>query len=88
MHCDVTIVLRPADDNDPRRIRGFGATGETRHVSKVSQELGPKVPLPKTENSADLTHYFSGVATFCVKKSNIGGSTSGLNWLFTGEISQ
>ena len=40
-------------------------------MSEVSWELGRKVPLPKTEKSADLTHYFSGVAKFLVKKSNI-----------------
>ena len=53
-----------------RRIRCFRATGENKHVSEVSLELGPKVPLPKTEKSADLAHYFSGVATFCVLKKS------------------
>ena len=30
-----------------------------------------RYPLPKTEKSADLAHYFSGMAKFCVKKSSI-----------------
>ena len=44
-------------------------TGENRHATKVSWELGFKVPIPKTEKSADLVHYFSGVATSCVLKN-------------------
>ena len=40
-----------------------------RHVTEVSWELGRKVPLQKkTEKSADLTHYFSGVGKFLVNK--------------------
>ena len=63
-----------------RRIRGFRATGETRHVSEVCWELGRKVSLPKTEKSADLVHYFSGVAKFLVKKkSNIELKTERVN---------
>ena len=55
-----------------RRIRGFMATGETRHVSEVSRELEPKVPLPKTEKSADLAHHFFGSGQILSrKKSNI-----------------
>ena len=85
--CDVLLVVVPSSQ---RRIRGFRAPGETRHVSVISRKLGPKVP--KIEKSADLVHYFSGVVSFCVNRnptSNLRGSTSGrLNWLFTGEIPQ
>ena len=35
-------------------------------VPEVSWELRSKVPLPKSEKSADLAHYFSGVTQFCV----------------------
>ena len=74
-----------------QRIRGFRVTGETRHVTEVSWELGSEVPLPKIEKYADLAHYFWEMAKFCVQKnktSNVRGSISGLNRIFTGEIPQ
>ena len=60
------------------------------YLPEVSWELGSRCPLPKTEKSSDLAHYFSGVAKFGYKKnqtSNVGGSMSGLNRIFTGEMS-
>ena len=59
-----------------------GLTGSeihSRHVSEVCWELGREVPLPKTEKSADLVHYFSGVTNFFVKKSNIELETERVN---------
>ena len=41
------------------------------------------------EKSADLAHYFSGVAKFCVQNketSNLKRSMSGLNRIFTGKF--
>ena len=77
-----------------RRIRGFrdrywGNQARTR--SLLSWELESKVPRPKTEESADLVQYFSGVAKFREHKnqtSNVRGSISGLNRIFTREIPQ
>ena len=51
-----------------------------------SWELGSKVPPTKNGKSADLAHYFSGVAKFCVQNretSNLKRSMSVLNRLFT-----
>ena len=74
------------------RLQGYwGNQARTRG----SWELGSKVPtpppLPKTEKSADLARYFSGVAKFCVQNketSNLTRLVSGLNRIFTGEIPQ
>ena len=46
--------LNPFTAPEQLRIRGFRATGETRHVSGVSWAVVHKVPLPKPEKSADL----------------------------------
>ena len=75
-----------------RRIRGFRATGETRHVPKSpeSWKLSLRYSVQKkTEKSADLAPYFSGVAKFYLQKSqtsNVRGPMSGLDLIFTGEI--
>ena len=52
-------------------IRGFRATGETRHVSEVSWELGRKVPLPKTEKCGFGPLSFGSGQIFSKKKCNI-----------------
>ena len=60
-------------------------------MPEVSWELVSKANLryhlPKTEKSADLAHYFSGMAKFCVKNQawNVRGSMLGLNRIFIGE---
>ena len=73
-----------------RRIHGFRATGETRHVfTRGPGSWNVRYPLPKMEKSADLAHYFSGVAKFCVQNketSNLKRSMSGLNRIFTGKF--
>ena len=74
-----------------RRIRGFRATGETRHVPAAPGSWDLGYPLTKTEKSPDLAHYFSRVAKFCVQNketSNLKRSMSGLNRIFTGKIPQ
>ena len=74
-----------------RRIRGFRATGETRHVPEVSWELGSKVPPTKKLKSLRLRPtIFREWPNFVCKKnqtSNLRGSMSGLNRIFTGEMS-
>ena len=47
-------------------IRGFRATGERGTYQKSLGSWDLRFSLPKTEKSADLAHYFSGVAKFCV----------------------
>ena len=59
--------------NEKWRNCGFRATGENRHVSEGLLGVGTKVPLPKTEKSADLAHHFSGVAVFCLKNQHRTG---------------
>ena len=70
-----------------RRIRGFRATGEARYVPEVTWALGST----KNWKSPQIwpTSYFSGVAKFYVQKnqtSNVRGSMSDMNRIFTGEI--
>ena len=74
-----------------RRIRGFRATGETRHVPGAPGSWDLRYSLQKTEKSADLAHYFSRVAKFCVQNketSSLKRSMSGLNRIFYWEIPQ
>ena len=68
-----------------------GLLGKPGTYQKSPGSWALRYPLPKTEKSSDLAHYFSGVVTFCVQKnqtSNLRGSMSGLNQVFTGEIPQ
>ena len=69
----------------------FFIKGETRHLPGAPGSWDLRYPLQKTEKSADLPHYFSGVAKFCVQNketSNLKRSMSGLNLIFTGLIPQ
>ena len=45
------------------RLQGYWETG---HVPGAPGSWDLRYPLPKTEKSADLARYFSGVAKFCV----------------------
>ena len=88
IHFSIELV---STTDSQRRIRTFRATGETRHVPEAPGSWDLRYPLPKTEKSADLAHYFSGVAKFCAQNketSNLKGSLSGLNRIYTGEIHQ
>ena len=50
------------------RLQGYwGNQALTRSLSCGSWDL--RYPLPKIEKPADLAHYFSGVAKFCVQKN-------------------
>ena len=68
-----------------------GLLGKPGTYQKSPGSWDLRYPLPKSEKSADLAHYFSGVANFFVQKnktSNKRGSISGLNRIFTAELPQ
>ena len=49
---------------------GSGLLGKPGTYQKSSGSWDLRYPLLKAEKSADLDHYFSGVAKFCVKKTS------------------
>ena len=57
-------------------------------LPEVSWELESKVPLPKTEKSANLAHFFESGHILRIKNpmSNLRGSRSGLNYCLLGKL--
>ena len=57
-------------------------------LPEVSWELESKVPLPKTEKSANLAHFFESGHILRIKNpmSNLRGSRSGLNYFLLGKL--
>ena len=54
-----------------RRLHQGYWGNQVRTYQNSPGSWNPRYPylLPKTEKSADLAHYFSGVAIFCMQKS-------------------
>ena len=68
-HCSLPISHRLLWSQYQRRIRGFRATGETRHVTKVSWELRSKVPPTKNWKVCGFGPLFYGRGQIlCAKK--------------------
>ena len=57
-------------------------------LPEVSWELESKVPLPKTEKSANLAHFFESGHILRIQNpmSNLRGSRSGLNYFLLGKL--
>ena len=57
-------------------------------LPEVSWELESKVPLPKTEKSANFAHFFESGHILRIKNpmSNLRGSRSGLNYFLLGKL--
>ena len=76
----VVITFRPAAY--PRLQCYWG----NQPLPEVSWELESKVPLPKTEKSANLAHFFESGHILRIKNaiSNLRWSRSGLNYFYWG----
>ena len=69
-----------------RRIRGFRATGETRHVPAAPGSWDLRYLLPKTETI--FREWANFVYLQNKETSNLKRSMSSLNRIFIGEIPQ
>ena len=73
------LALLPSGASAASRLLGKPCT-----YQKSPGSWDQKYPLPKTEKSVYLAHYFSGVTKFCVQKKNKTTNVRGLTGADTG----